>query len=564
MTVSSSDLPGLTTIAGFDTTTLFNQGSFNLSEQAGSFNQALINAGSSIAAAVQAAGKDPVQNGIPLIVAVAGDDGLSPAGLITVLVSFAHKYSGTTVAQDVGAEIASLVPGTLSAADAVSDTALAALAIATDIGLSGSSSMGPQLGVILAQLASALGSDPVVAAVQAINGATNSALLANGEFGLFVGLAASNAASVQTVLEGLIGSDVSLLSASDLTLSNAPTNGVDIANVIFAAYGTSGAANFWQGAALIQVLAQQASVSPVTALVFYTNQLTSLSGNALVGNSSLATLVGAELKAIIAGGLVVNTSAASDITSAVIGIAASGSASNAITIGSEFGSFLSPLVTGGGEGGGFNPFTTSLTQIDTAISGGTLTTDQGISLLIGASLTASSRVDTAATAEIRSLIPSATTASHVIALLALANAGALAASFISASGSTFALTVPQIASAVPSQLTPTQAVTFIGTLIEEFGLSSPTDLAAVVGEVASLINNNQITVTAAYQALNSQYGPLIFGIFAATTDLTNTTAAASGLAALLNSNQIAASAAISAITGAVSGGTITVSQAVVL
>ena len=469
MSVGSNDLAGLSVTAGFDVTTLYNNGFLNISEAGGSFNQAVISAGSAIGSAAKTAGVEPVQNGIPLILAVAQDDGLAPTTVVQLLVAYAHAYTGTTVAQDVGTEIASLVQaGTLIAATAVSDTAIAALAIASNSSATTAIAMGQQLGATLAQLAGSLGSDPVVAAVQAINGATTSQSLGGGEFGLFIGLSAANAASVQTGLEGLLGSNAASLSPGDLSLSNPATAGVDIANAVYAAYGTAGAANFWQGVALIQVLAQRASVSPVTALVYYTNQLTSLSNSATIPNS--LTSVGVELKAIIADGLVVNTSAASDVTSAVISIAASGSAANAVAIGSEFGSFLSPLVAGGGEGGGFNPFTASLAQINSAIPS-TLSVDQGISLLAGASLTAGSRVTSTAVTELRSLVTSGTSANHVIALLALANAPSLAANFILSSGSTLAATIPQIDAAIqPSQLSATQAVSFIESLIVQLGL----------------------------------------------------------------------------------------------
>jgi hypothetical protein len=132
--VGSTDLPGLSSLAGFDVTSLFNQGSLDIVE--GSFGGSNpITAGANIANAVRSH-LATAQNGVALIQAVAAADGLSPATLITTLVSYAHAlqpFDGVAAAA-VGNAIAGLVPGTIDAPTAVADTAVAALAVANTPG----------------------------------------------------------------------------------------------------------------------------------------------------------------------------------------------------------------------------------------------------------------------------------------------------------------------------------------------------------------------------------------------------------------------------------------------
>ena len=108
MPVTSANMPALSAIAGFDTINLFNLGYFGLTDSPGfSSNGDPIKVGFAVAGAVQSAGVDPAQNGIKLIEAVAQDNAVSTATLITALVAFDRgllpaSYS-PPVAQSVGA-----------------------------------------------------------------------------------------------------------------------------------------------------------------------------------------------------------------------------------------------------------------------------------------------------------------------------------------------------------------------------------------------------------------------------------------------------------------------------
>jgi hypothetical protein len=213
LSVSSSDLPTLSLTAGFDVTNLFFLGSLDIDPNTATssgFNP--FTAGANIASAVRT-NNVPTQNGIALIEQIAGAayDNLSPAAFITTLVSYAQSRLSfdSNAGSLAGNAIASLIPGSLDAATAVADTAVAALLVATASGSASTFTKGQQLGVMLGQLASALGSDAVVAAVNAINGATTAQTVTGGQIGFLLGLGLADPASVSSALQGLIGSALS-------------------------------------------------------------------------------------------------------------------------------------------------------------------------------------------------------------------------------------------------------------------------------------------------------------------------------------------------------------------
>ena len=119
--ITLSDLSALNGIAGFSVATLYNNGQLTIADS--QFNGSVVVSGVTIAKAIVSAGVDPAQNGIPLFEALAESqyDNLSTQTLVQLLLTYARQAgTGTTVPQDVGAAIANLVPGTLTAANAVS------------------------------------------------------------------------------------------------------------------------------------------------------------------------------------------------------------------------------------------------------------------------------------------------------------------------------------------------------------------------------------------------------------------------------------------------------------
>jgi len=159
--VTSSNLATLSGIAGFDLTTLFNEGFLNIPD--GQFGFGVLSPADKIARAIVTAGVDPVQYGIPLYEALAQSqyDNLSSQSLIQALVAYARQAGvGSAVAGDVGTAIASLVQaGTLTATEAVSYVVQAADAAAKNNSTFGTSIpsnpylTGEILGTVLGQLA---------------------------------------------------------------------------------------------------------------------------------------------------------------------------------------------------------------------------------------------------------------------------------------------------------------------------------------------------------------------------------------------------------------------------
>ena len=162
------------------------------------------------------------------------------------------------------------------------------------------------------------------------------------QFGMLEGLGVSSAASVAAGFEGLLGTNAQSLTNSDLTLAS-PSAGADIANAVFAQYGTNSTGSA-VGAALIQALAQQNSVDPVPALVYFTYQLALQTGGS-------STVVETALSEFIANALVTSATAQTDIANAAIAIAAGTTTpAQAVLFGEVFAVLLGVTTSGGGEG----------------------------------------------------------------------------------------------------------------------------------------------------------------------------------------------------------------------
>ncbi len=291
--------------------------------------------------------------------------------------------------------------------------------------------------------------------------------------------------------------------------------------------------------------------------MYYASQLNSLLG-ATSPSPALANQLNDELQAVVTQGLVAKSSVASDATTAAISLAGGGSIANAAAIGSELGSILFPLITrssgppgggeGGGEGGGggtitFNPFPAALSQINAAISNG-LTIDQGIALFSGLSITAGNpffNVDSTIVTDIQNLISSsATSADHVLLILALAHAPGLAVNIVSPLGAQLPQVLQAFDANVPASLSATQAIAFLTSLANSFTTGAATTLSALENAIVTLISGGQITATAAYSAMNAAFASaqVLFDVFLASTDLTNTAAAVGNFNYLITNNLI--------------------------
>ncbi len=611
----SLDLTALSGIAGFDVTSLFNGGDYSIvdSNPTPPQSQTPLNAGSDIERAVAFArisipSIDLVSNGIGLITELANMLGLSNADRIAVLVAYASA-TGTssnlnaaivTGTGGIGEKITALIQGGFSASDAITAAATAATGVAAG-GFSFTTGLvaGKQLALLVNQIAGNP-PDPTAAfttAVQAIAAAADPSTIGSSQAGLLVGLSASNiglssnAGAVLASLKQVFSGTVQNLSSGDLALTDPANAGIHIANALFAANGnsaTAAAANAWQGLALIQALAQSLSVSPVTALIYYGDRL-----NSLLGSTSpsppLANQVSDEIQAVVTQGLVINSAAASDATSAALAIAGGSTIAGAAAIGSELGSILLPLITrssseggggeGGGEGGGitFNPFPAAFSLINPAISNHGLTTDRGIALLGGLSTSAGnnpfSNVNSTATTELQSLITAGTSADHVLLVLATVNAVSLGIGVVSPLGAQLPQVLQAFDANVPASLSAAQAIAFLTPLANNFTSTAAT-LSGLENAIAALITDGKISATAAYSAMNAAFTTeqVLFDVFLAATDLTNTAAAVGGFNYLITNNFISSainifssppsSDAINLVKTSLQAGQLTVDQAI--
>jgi hypothetical protein len=520
--VTSSNLTALSAIAGFDVTTLYNSGSLSIPDS--QFGSSDLTPADQVARAIITAGVDPVGNGIPLFEALAEAqyDDLSTQTLIQLLFVYARQAgTGSSVPQDVGAAIAGMVrAGTLTATQAVSYVVQAAENAGAVSRLFGTGTpsttyvSGEVLGSILGQLEGVLGSDPIAAGVQVLAGPLPG--LGAEEFSMLIGLGVSNAASIATGLQGMLGSAAQSLTPGDLTLASASTAGADIANAVFRAFGASGGLNFLIGAALIQALGQRHTVDPIPPLVTYTYKLAALIDNAPVkGSETLPQLVAASVTEIVADALVTGATAGTDIANAAIALVAAATTNAQAQLAAEvFGYFVAQTSTS---------VSTAVGTVASAI-GTTLTVAQGLQMLITASgaSTLGSSVETAIASALTTLVTNTVvTPAQVVSLLAINDALPLTASYMTSSGLTFAQIVTDLGTATPSQVTAAQALTYIGALIPYVGTTTAAN-SAIVTLTSSLINNNHITASAAFTDLNTSNTTILFGIMGATS----TTAAA--------------------------------------
>ncbi|HEX3882846.1 MAG TPA: Ig-like domain-containing protein [Stellaceae bacterium] len=554
MPVTLSNLTALSGIAGFDLGTLFNNGSLSVPDS--QFNGSVVIAGNVIAKAVITAGVDPAQNGIPLFEALAGAqyDNLSSQSLIQLLLVYARQAgTGTAVPQDVGAAIANLAPGTLTAAQAVSYVVQAANEVAiqsTQFGVTSTvnaNTTGTLLGTVLAQLQGVLGSDPIAAGVQDLVGLPGG--LGTTQFNMLAALGVAHAASIAAGFEGLLGTNAQPLTIGDLTLAS-PSAGTDIANAIFAEYGSS-SIGFSVGAALIQALAPQNSVDPVPALVYFTYQLGSLTGG-------ISTVVETALSAFITNALVSGTMAATDITNATIAIA-SGTTTTAqsVLIGEVFADLLNKTTVSNAVLNAVNASSNPQPAVIAAINGTTLTYNQGLGLLVGVAIAISNNgsVSNEIGSEISTLVTGGhITQAQVVNLLAANQADGLTSSYMTSSGLTFAQIGADLATEIQaSQITATQALAFLGSFYSFSGATAALQDATIT-LATSLVNGGQITAAAAFDAIHTTDPVTILGILATTSG--TIAGAIANYQYLLDNSYIDASDARSTVTTAQSNGTL--------
>jgi hypothetical protein len=488
--VTLSNLSALNAIAGFDLGTLFNAGDLTIPDSGSAVTQ-----GTAIATAIIAAGVDPVESGIALFEALAGPayNNLSPQTLVDLLLAYASQAgTGTSVPQDVGTAIAGMVPGSFTATQAVADIVQAANIV---------SATGQVLGAVLVPLQGVLGSDPIAAAVQ----------LMGPSFSVDEQLGVAHAASVVAGLEALLGSSASSLTNSDLTLAS-PSAGTDIANAVFTALGPGGDNEV--GAALIQALGQQNSVDPVPAQVYYSNQLAALIGYANFSDiqNSLPDNIGAAIQS----SLVTSAAAATDIINATIALAdAASTPANAILAGEVAGLLL--------EGVSSSALSNSIGSFTGAINGTTLSFANGAALLVGLSVAAarssfSTQIDSAINTEISALISNSDiTPPQFVNLLALGQATALTNTYMQSSGLTYAQIATDLTAAIPSQVSATQALRYLGAFITNAsGFPSPPLADAALSVAIPLVNNGQVTFAQAYTQIAGT-AALFYNLLAATS-----------------------------------------------
>src|SRR5581483_4892265 len=371
---------------------------------------------------------------------------------------------------------------------------------------------------------------------------------------------AAHAASAAAGLEGLLGANA--LAGPDLTLASASA-GTDIANAVYAAYGTSSTGSS-VGVALIQALALQNGVDPVPALVAFAYQLSLQTG------SSIVSLAETALSQFISSALVTNTTAATDIANTTISLAAgTTTTAQAVLIGEVFAGLLNK--TGSGGEGSSSPVPAAVNAssnpqpaVIAAINGTTLSYAQGLGLLIGVSIAANGIIgESTIWSEISSEISTLVTNNHVtqaqvVNLLATFDAAGLAVPYMTSSGLTYAQLGSELLTAVQSsQVTATQALSFLESIDVFYGQSTALTNAGTTLAV-SLVNGSQITQIAAF---NSGVGSLL-GILAGTSG--TIAAAMTGYQYLLGNNfientipyQLEGSDARSTIDAALSNGTL--------
>jgi hypothetical protein len=192
-----------------------------------------------------------------------------------------------------------------------------------------------------------------------------------------------------TDYSAIAGFNTSTLAANGYFTASALTNGTAgtaIADAAEAALIDAGTAT-GNGLALVQAVASDNGVSPVTSLMTFIHEMV-----ALTSNTNLIQSVGNVFSNLIhtAGSGYTGANIAPAAASAAISIAASGSAANAAAAGEELAIVLSQVRIGSGEGAS-SSYPSVVAQIQSAI-GSSLTVNQAISMLVGMPLGALPRI----------------------------------------------------------------------------------------------------------------------------------------------------------------------------
>ncbi|CAN7309869.1 hypothetical protein LJR220_001628 [Bradyrhizobium sp. LjRoot220] len=286
------------------------------------------------------------------------------------------------------------------------------------------------------------------------------------------------------------GFDTSTLYNNDAFAASALTSGTGgkaIADAVAAINAPDHAAATNSAIALINKVASDNGVSPITSLVTFIHQLVALNHD-----TSLVQYVQTAFVALIAANTVTATNTATQATAAAIAIAQSGDTANAVAAGGELSIILSQVHI---SGGGTSPYPLAIDQIEAAV-GSSLTVNQAIDMLAGMPLGYSGPSGDSQSA-LQALVGSdAAKATRAIT--------AFATGFATNSHDEAWTYIGQVATWVGFSTTQTNAVVagLIGsTLTAAQAVVLLSQLPGGAQDIAALISNGDITASNAFAAL---------------------------------------------------------------
>lgn len=264
------------------------------------------------------------------------------------------------------------------------------------------------------------------------------------------------------------------------------TGGKAIADAVAAVNAPDHAAATNSAIALINKVASDNGVSPITSLVTFIHQLVALNHDA-----SLVQYVQTAFVALISANTVTAANTASQATAAAIAITQSGDTANAVSAGGELSIILSQVHISGG--GGTYPL--AIGQIEAAV-GGSLTVNQAIDMLAGMPL-GSAGAGFDSQQSLQTLV-GGDTAKATRAITAFATG------FATNSHNEAWTYIGQVAGWVSFSTTQTNAVvtSLIGsTLTAAQAVVLLSQLPGGAQDIAALISNGDITASNAFAAL---------------------------------------------------------------
>ncbi|TWB58813.1 hypothetical protein [Bradyrhizobium sacchari] len=485
--------------------------------------------------------------------AITGDQGLA------VLAAFAAAGNASTQSS-VGAEIAALIGNnTITFTGAIADinAAVASMVLSGAqaanilLGLASQSSVTTQV-AIGAEFAALVSSGALTAnaATAEIAAAVPSIVTANQSFNIQIGMASSGDPALQTTLTPaqVMTSINGALGASSITVTQA---------LALLAQLASGGNSTMQSAVAgeINLLVGNATITAATA----DQAFAVLAQLAHVGNSSIQSAVIGDINLMIADSVITMSQAMTDIATAVHGGSLTGDQAVALLAGIAAQGSLSVQFAAGGSivgliAAGALAATSAATDIGNAVAASGLTSDQAVAILLGMSVGTNAAAASAAAHELEILatpaqlitdINNAVTASQITATQALSVLATLAAT-----GSTAMQTaaVSEINTLIGG-LTVTQAMTELLAI----AANGPTVQGAVANEINTLISGNLLTAAQAAADIGAAV-PSVLTADQAVTLLVN----------LATSAPTAVQTAVGAeISTLISGGHITADRAVV-